>query len=72
MSRYIENNAHEISRLSPRELTDFKYVFWEMKLQVDNLWKSNLLTQFKWDLLETRWIIRNALIALNPNLRPKK
>jgi hypothetical protein len=27
MSRYIENNAHEISRLSPRELTDFKYVF---------------------------------------------
>ena len=72
MSRYIENNAHEISRLSPRELTDFKYVFWEMKLQVDTLWKSKLLTQFKWDLLETRWIIRNALIALNPNLRPKK
>jgi hypothetical protein len=58
-------------RLSKKELNDFKYVFGEMKLKVDALWKSNLLSQFKPDILETRWVVREALLVLNPNLRPK-
>lgn len=71
MSRYIEKNSSDIMKLSKKELNDFKYVFGEMKLKVDALWKSNLLTQFKPDILETRWVVREALLVLNPNLRPK-
>ena len=71
MSRYIEKNSSDIMKLSKKELNDFKYVFGEMKLKVDALWKSNLLTQFKPDILETRWVVRETLLVLNPNLRPK-
>ena len=71
MCDYIENNSTNILKLSPNELQDFRYVFGDFRKNIDNLWKNNLLSQFKDEFITLRWKMRKIMLVLNPNLLPK-
>lgn len=71
MCDYISKNSLDILKLSPKDLNDFRYVFSELRRNIDNLWKDNLLSQFKDDFIPLRWKMRETITILNPNLLPK-
>lgn len=71
MCDYITKNSWDILKLSPKDLNDFRYVFGELRKNIDTLWKSNLLSQFKDDFIPLKWKMKETLITLNPNLLPK-
>ncbi len=71
MNNYVVKNSDNIFKLSLRELNDFRYVFSQLRKEVDYLWKSNILSQFKDDLIPLRWQLKDAMMILNPLLSPK-
>lgn len=71
MNNYVVKNSDSIFKLSLRELNDFRYVFSQLRKEVNYLWKSNILSQFKDDLIPLRWQLKDAMMILNPVLSPK-
>lgn len=73
MCDYISKNSWDILKLSPKDLNDFRYVFWQLRKNLWSVWKDNSLWRRKIDILQLKdWKMVEIITILNPNLLPKK